>query len=702
MSFRPSQRARGPRLAAAVSLVAAAACVASLSACADDGPDEQRLHAAEMAAVASPLPFDMPSAATLRASSKRVFAHYLPSMPISIDNRTATKDYYTVHYLNPNGEAGKHRAYGGFLRDRPAVRNIRTEQDWILRDAQTEVRQAIAAGLDGFTYNVQTFPTDRINKNWYATKTMLDAARAVDPAFKIMLMTDMTATPGRVTPQTLAKYVAELGRHPAAYHLADGRLVVSPYLAERKSVTWWQQFLTAMTNTYGTRVALVPTFLDERTFVAPFAPISYGMGNWGARNPQRNDSLQVFPSSNIGRMTRVARLGKVWMQPVSVQDARPRSGVFDEAGNSENLRQSWQVAIRGNASWVQYATWNDYSEGSHMAPSARNGSTLLDLSSYYLAWYKTGTAPTIRRDTVYLSNRGHFAANRPTFPQTKLMQLRPGGTAARDTVEALVFLTSPATVQVKVGTRTVVCKAPAGVSACKAPLGTGPISAMASRGSTVVASVKTARTATTRPYVQDLEYSFASSRRTGTGMSTESQPPATPPTAPPTPAPGPVTRTLTPVADAYANEGAPGTSFGLSASLASKQKPSAISYLRFQVPSAPAGKVLRSATLRLTTNSLPSSGSTKSQEIRLAGNNWTETTLTWRNRPPVTTGLGALAAGSVPKKTYGISLNTAEVARLVGQRTLAIVSTGGDDAWFWSRDFQGSGQRPQLVLTYNN
>jgi hypothetical protein len=37
----------------------------------------------------------MPSTATLRASGKKVFAHYVPWFPLSFDNKDASVDYYT-------------------------------------------------------------------------------------------------------------------------------------------------------------------------------------------------------------------------------------------------------------------------------------------------------------------------------------------------------------------------------------------------------------------------------------------------------------------------------------------------------------------------------------------------------------------------------------------------------------------------------
>ena len=53
------------------------------------------------------LPFSMPDASALFASTKKVFAHYFYPFPLSVGNKSASEDYYNVHYLNKNGESGK-------------------------------------------------------------------------------------------------------------------------------------------------------------------------------------------------------------------------------------------------------------------------------------------------------------------------------------------------------------------------------------------------------------------------------------------------------------------------------------------------------------------------------------------------------------------------------------------------------------------
>ncbi|MDP9416414.1 MAG: hypothetical protein M3P48_00915, partial [Actinomycetota bacterium] len=73
------------------------------------------------------LPFDLPASSTLQASPRLVFAHYMPSLPISLDNQDPSTDYYARNFLTPTGEGGKHVAYGGYLRDRPMPRPVRTD-----------------------------------------------------------------------------------------------------------------------------------------------------------------------------------------------------------------------------------------------------------------------------------------------------------------------------------------------------------------------------------------------------------------------------------------------------------------------------------------------------------------------------------------------------------------------------------------------
>lgn len=454
--------------------------------------------ASTTSAAAAPMPAD--------ADSKLVFAHYFPPYPISIDNAPADRDYYTTEYLAPGGSGGANAAFGGLLRDRPLPRPVSDSADWREQDLQTEVRQAISAGIDGFSVDLLTASDD--STLWFADvpTLLMRAAHTVDPNFKIMLMPDMSGTPGTWSAERLAAQLAIWASEPAAFRLSDGRLVVSPYMAENHPAAWWSDFVQVMSNAHGISVALAPVLTTYDNHAADFAPISYTVSIWGGRNPAFNPT-SGFPLDSIAD---AHRRGMRWMQPVSVQDYRPRDGVFDEAANTENLRNTWTIAISGGADWVQLVTWNDYSEGTSFAPSAYHGTALLDISSYYLRWFKSGRAPAIDRDALYLTHRQQLVAAQPTLAQSVRMSLRPGSTPARDEVEALAFLTAPGTVNVRIGDRTTRCTLPAGVGVCTVPLTAQAsdvtVGAELNRSGSVVSRAESPWPVLAHPPVQDLQY----------------------------------------------------------------------------------------------------------------------------------------------------------------------------------------------------
>ncbi len=723
-------------------------------------------HAAPSAdSTAGPLPFDLPAPAALRASGKLVFANYVPALPVSIDNKAPESDYYAVNYLTPGGEKGIHAAHGGYLRDRPTPRPPRSGSAWKLADMQEEVRQAISEGVDGFTVVLYNLPGDPDSRVWDNAVLMLQAAASVDPSFKVILMPDMTSMLKDKSIPEMARYLAQLGAMPAAYHLGDGRLVLSPFFAEAKPLSYWLTLMATMTSARATPVAFVPTFMDEQPYFASWSPYTYGMATWGNRTPAWNNPDATFPTSGPARARRVIAAGQVWMQPVSMQDERPRAGIYYESQNTTNLRDTWQIAIKTGAPWVQLNTWNDLPENTHMQPSVRHGWTFMDINAYYLAWFKLGKAPAIVRDSVYLTHRTQFLSAQPTYPQSLLMHLPTSapGSPGRDTIEALTFLTAPATVTIKAGATTTRCDAPAGVGVCTVPLGLGTVSATVTRAASVVASVVSPYPVTATPYVQDLEYVGVSSGRSGlstgpqatapaaarvaivpTSVPATADLPASVPTAPQvtatpqvtaptvpvsptvpisptltatpaqatppqptgsvTPAvPGsdPIVTLLEPVADTYANDGAPLANYAGDASLASRQAPEAAPFLRFAFPSTPSGKQLVSAVLHLRTNTLPFAGSSQRFEVRTASDAWDEKTVTGLNVPQV--GSTVLGSFTAPKADtdYYVAMSPALVTSLAGAwASVTVVSSGVDDLWFWSRDFPTASYRPNIVLTW--
>ncbi|MBK7858496.1 MAG: hypothetical protein IPJ65_07705 [Archangiaceae bacterium] len=405
-------------------------------------------------------PWVQPSTATLRASTKKVFAHYFSPYPISIDNQAPANDYYARNYLNPAGESGKHESYGGLLRERPLGRTpYGAGIDYELEDMKTEVRRAIAIGLDGFTYDVLN-PTAGTTHRVRLDK-LLAAAQAVDPKFVIMLVPDMTAGAfGGATGGTNADALAGLktlmngvGSNAAVMKLPNGKAVVSPFGATRRDAAFWNGALNELADA-GHPMALVPMPVGSwgsSSAIFNGVPL-YGASSWGSRTVSGGNSLLGVPAQ-------VHSQGLIWMGPVAPQDSRPKNQNFTESNNSAAFRAQWASAINGGADWVQLITWNDYSEDSEVAPSSKTQNGFYDLCAYYTAWFKLGTAPALQRDGIYYFHRAHSMKTSVAPPDYTKQDAGAfaavnGPTTSTDEIEMVALLTAPATLEIVVGGQT--------------------------------------------------------------------------------------------------------------------------------------------------------------------------------------------------------------------------------------------------------
>ncbi|MCX5609660.1 MULTISPECIES: DNRLRE domain-containing protein [unclassified Streptomyces] len=154
--------------------------------------------------------------------------------------------------------------------------------------------------------------------------------------------------------------------------------------------------------------------------------------------------------------------------------------------------------------------------------------------------------------------------------------------------------------------------------------------------------------------------------------------------------------------DTYANAGAPDTNYGTSSSLAVRGTSFYASYLRFNLPAAPAGTVLKSATLSVKTSTMSGAGTADTVSVVPVTGSWTEGGTTYSNRPA----LGGPALGSFAGIPDGSAVHTAGLdtqtvaAALGGGYGLALSSAGTDALWLWSSEAQANEGTPQLTLTF--
>ncbi|MFF5449414.1 LamG-like jellyroll fold domain-containing protein [Streptomyces sp. NPDC012888] len=167
-------------------------------------------------------------------------------------------------------------------------------------------------------------------------------------------------------------------------------------------------------------------------------------------------------------------------------------------------------------------------------------------------------------------------------------------------------------------------------------------------------------------------------------------------------APAPSVVQVTAAEDTYANAGAPEANFGSSGSLAVRGNPLYASYLRFALPAAPAGTVLKSATLSVKTSTLGGAGTADTVSVVPVTGAWTEAGATYANRPA----LGGPALGAYPGIPDGSAVHTtgldtaAVAAALGGTYDLALTGSGSDALWLWSSEAASGEATPRLTLTF--
>ena len=151
------------------------------------------------------------------------------------------------------------------------------------------------------------------------------------------------------------------------------------------------------------------------------------------------------------------------------------------------------------------------------------------------------------------------------------------------------------------------------------------------------------------------------------------------------------TRTLSASADARVEAAYPSKNYGRASALSADASPAMESYLRFAV-SGVSGTV-SSAKLRL----YASNGSVDGPAVYPTTSTWTETGITWKNRPARTGGAAddKAAIGTNSWVEYDV---TAVVTR-DGTYDFNLATASADNTDFYSRESTKTSLRPQLVIT---
>ena len=415
------------------------------------GPVTKSLYAQDD--ISRYLPFDMPAYEELVESEKKVFPHW-HYFKVSWDNKDPEDDFYDNNLVVPHGPF-PHKG-----RQRPLPRPVREGSDWMVQDMVHEVKLAKAIGCDGFWMN-------HFGKDNRHVEAMLEAAKRVDSPFKILLAKDVIGYRPRSGERTIERrgepvdYYSGLykkyGKHPYAYRVGD-KLAITGFASMYVDVEEWKEIFGNL-RAEGMDVYFLPNFMSWKKYYKDYAGISEGFGDWGGRSYPSYKGFMDAPEI-------CHEMGKKWVMPVPTQDIRIENTFYWEAKGSQLFRNYWRAAIEGDADWVQIVTWNDYSEGTEIAPSTGTQYAFYDLSAYYTVWFKTGKQPEIVRDVLYYFHRTQFSDADPTEGE----RFSSKDTEPADIIELLGFLKEPGTLVIEIGGKTYTKEAGYGITSFKVPL----------------------------------------------------------------------------------------------------------------------------------------------------------------------------------------------------------------------------------------
>lgn len=413
------------------------------------------------------LPFQMPPADVFFTAQRKVWAHYFYPFPLMIGDPAPPNDYYNNGYLALNGESGVHAAYGGYLRARPLPVPIVADNITAITNMKREVAMALSRGITGFCFDILSL-ADALSPTGHL-QTLMAAAAAVDPRFAVVPMLDMNAL-GAITPVQIVSLMAAIHNNPSIMAISDGRTSLAAYDAPLQNAAWWQSVIAAL-NAANINVAFVPIFLGAPGDAGTLNAISTMVGGWGTATPGPSASIQA-------NVALAAKAGLLYALPIMTQQYRPKSNVYWEAQNSLAFRNSWMSAIEGGAEVVQIITWNDFSESGQLQPytdatlNPSIGTGFFDLTAYYAAWFVTGVAPPILRDTLYFFQRKELTASaHPKQPNS--MSLAAGAGPVSDYLEVVALLTASGTISLTQSSGVTARPVSVGLTAVKSPLAPG-------------------------------------------------------------------------------------------------------------------------------------------------------------------------------------------------------------------------------------
>ena len=364
-----------------------------------------------------------------------------------------------------------------------------------------DIRDAQAAGIDGFALDEGDY--DDPTQPYYNTNTalMYAAAEQLGTGFKLFFSVDMSNT------NAIVDMISTYAPRTNTFRY-QGKVVVSTF--EQNDLGWTSNVFQPLQN-QGVPVFFVPFLIPNPPTELPgyqaginllntYSNVVNGLFLYGAAGLP---AQLVQCNSNYDQA--VHSVGKIYMAGMSphywgnVQISLGRR--YYEYDGGEGTALQWNSIIATQPDWVEIVTWNDFNESSYISPISHpeqyqaqldvplrySHAGFLELTKRYIAWYKTGVAPT-NQDALFYFYRIHpmnlVASDTNDVPVTSR-----GGDIA-DVIYNTVILVAPAQLNVVSSTNSATYSLSAGLQQVRTPFAPGTQTFTITRNGNQVLSVQ--------------------------------------------------------------------------------------------------------------------------------------------------------------------------------------------------------------------
>jgi len=223
---------------------------------------------------------------------------------------------------------------------------------------------------------------------------------------------------------------------------------------------------------------------------------------WAAKN---FDAVGEFINHNLAGVPELAEIvkanGAEYSHPLWHQYDNRTTGTLTPPTGFDWLRRNWEMARETGSTLIQYITWNDYGEDTHIVPGYDTNYALLELNRYFIEWWKLGHEPRADSDQIYIAFKKH-PQDAPVYP---FLQRE----SAKGALEVLTILKKPGRVVVP-GRDDEGWDAPAGLSFKQLPVEPGTVRVEVRRNGSIDLELEAPEIITDRPFrVFNTIYTFS-------------------------------------------------------------------------------------------------------------------------------------------------------------------------------------------------